>query len=86
MPADAHHKGVLIESAQTELDRAHRAAMNMDGAEMRRGLQVALTALQDAGEHSLAARVETALADLDNGALSEMALIIEGVRTDLAVI
>jgi hypothetical protein len=87
MSTEQHHQGALIETARTELDRAHRAAIAMEAAEVRRGLSLAETALNDAaagpdGElyRGLAARVAAAQADLAGGALAEMALIIEDVR------
>jgi hypothetical protein len=90
MSTEQHHQGALLETARLELDRAHRAAIVMEAAEVRRGLGLAQTALRDAAAEpegscydSLAARVTTALADLDGGDLIEMAKIIEDVRRDL---
>ena len=79
-----HHKGALIETARAELDRAHRGALELDGAEMRRGLTLALEALQQAGRTDAAAHVQTALSDLDTGALADMEAAIERMRTGLA--
>ena len=91
MSVEAHHRDALIETAQAELDRAHRAAVSLEAGEMRRGLSLATAALRDAsaidppdpGLGELAARVEKALADLDSGALAEMATLIEDVRKRL---
>ncbi len=90
MPSEGHHEDALVETAQLELDRAHRGAAAMDAGEMRRGLQLALTALQEAAKAdaggplgALAAKVAKALADLDGGSLTEMQSLIESVRTSL---
>ena len=91
MSVEAHHRGALVETAQAELDRAHRAAMTLEAGEVRRGLSLALTALRDASAlqppdpvlGELAATVQKALADLDSGALAEMAALIEDVRKRL---
>ncbi len=89
MTVEDHHQDALIETARLELDRAHRAALGMQAGEVRRGLELALAALQaaEAGESSptagLASRIGTALADLDRGSLVEMAQIIEAVRKEI---
>ncbi len=89
MSSEAHHEDALVETAQLELDRAHRGAVAMDAGEMRRGLQLALTALQEAAADAagplgaLASKVEQALAALDGGSLTEMESLIESVRTSL---
>ncbi len=85
MPSDQTHHAALIETARAELERTHRAACAMDAAEMRRGLELALTALQDAGDHAdLAAELGMALGDLDAGRLEHMERTIESVRKALA--
>ena len=48
MTAEDHHQDALIETARLELDRAHRAALGMQAGEVRRGLELALAALQAA--------------------------------------
>ena len=90
MSFEAHHQGALVETARLELDRAHRGAAAMDAGEMRRGLQLALAALQEAAAAdaagplgTLASKVEKALADLDGGSLTEMESLIESVRTSI---
>ncbi len=90
MSSEAYHGGALVETARLELDRAHRGAAAMDAGEMRRGLQLALTALQEAAAAdtagpmgALASKVAKALADLDSGSLTEMESLIESVRTSL---
>jgi hypothetical protein len=45
--AEAQHREALIETARLELGRAHRAALAMDAAEMRRGLELAIAALRE---------------------------------------
>ncbi len=89
MTVEDHHQDALIETARLELDRAHRAALAMEAGEVRRGLDLALAALQgasaDGGEMyaTLAGQISTALADLDSGSLAEMAHIIEAVRKEI---
>ena len=83
MPSDAFRLSTLVETARSELTRAHRAAVNMDAAEMRRGLELAHTALRDAEMHEFAAKVASALEQLEAGTLAEMERLIETVRTDL---
>ena len=86
MTVEDHHGEALIETARLELDRAHRAALGMEAGEVRRGLELGLTALREAAQAGnkgcgpLAQQIETALADLDKGSLMEMAKIIEEVR------
>ena len=72
----------MLETAKSELERAHRAALTMEAGEMRRALQIAVTALHDAGVGS-ASKLDQALADLDAGKLVEMESLIESVRTEL---
>ena len=94
MSNDEHHIGALLETVRAELDRAHRGALAMDASEIRRGLQIALTAIQDAiaqggAEPSqiltdASAKLTRALADLDGGALAEMDTLIEEVRAIMA--
>ena len=89
MTVEEHHQDALIETARLELDRAHRAALGMEAGEVRRGLELAVTALRSlaqAGEErygTMADRVGTALADLDKGSLMEMAAIVEAVRKEI---
>lgn len=95
MSTETEHGRALLETAQLELDRVHRAAIAADAGELRRGLDLALAALREAGSAGLGAdaegtisavraKLETALADLDGGALVEMELLIEDSRTRLA--
>ncbi len=72
----------LLETAKAELERAHRAALTMDGGEMRRALALAITALRDVGAESVA-KLEQALVDLDSGKLVEMESLVEAVRSEL---
>lgn len=85
MPSDETHRAALIETARAELDRAHRAALAMDAAGLRRGLELALAALDEHGaQHAAAAQIAAALADLDAGRLEHMEHTVEGVRKALA--
>ncbi len=95
MSVEAHHGRAQLEAAQLELDRVHRAAIAADAGEIRRGLALALTALREAGSAGLGpeadqvigtvrASLETARADLDGGALTEMEQLVETARTSLA--
>ena len=89
MTVDAHHQDALIETARLELDRAHRAALSMEAGEVRRGLELAHSALHEAGAEGaepygrLAGSLATALADLDAGSLAEMTKIIEAARKEI---
>lgn len=86
MSQEAHHQDALIETARSELDRAHRAALAMQAGEVRRGLELALIAVRSAAETEsgrfapLVAQLEVALADLDAGSLAAMEHTIEAVR------
>jgi len=97
MSTEAHHARALLETAQLELDRAHRAAITANAGEIRRGLALAIEALQSAGSASLGieaaqtidavrASLEEARAGLDGGALMEMEKLIEAARTNLATV
>ena len=87
MSNKGHHREALIETAHLELERAHRAAKAMSAGEIRRGLDIALGALRDAGpdalQQSCIQRLEQALASLDAGQLSAVGTLIEQVRKDL---
>lgn len=88
MPNEDHHQTSLIETARLELDRAHRAALAIEAGEVRRGLELALAALREAGQADgtlapYADQVAAALADLEAGKLAEMAHIIEAVRKEI---
>jgi hypothetical protein len=99
MTLETHHQATLIETAKLELDRAHRAALALDAGELRRGLQIARDSLQagaapvaGATEPSvpsadmllrLAASLNQALTDLEDGQLSETGNLIEAVRKEL---
>ncbi len=89
MSQDDHHQDALLETARLELDRAHRAAIALEAGEVRRGLELALTAFRSAGEADseryapLASQIETALTDLNAGSLADMERIIEAVRKEI---
>ncbi len=85
----------LVHDVQDALDRAHAAALAMDGAGLRRSLQAAASLLDTAvaqvegstaeaagptGLHEARAKVGTALQDLDAGKLAEMEPLLEEVR------
>ncbi len=95
MSVEAHHARALLEDAQLALDRVHRAAIAANAGELRRGLDLAVTALQEAGSAGLGteadqaigavrATLETARTDLNGGALVEMEKLIEAARASLA--
>jgi hypothetical protein len=97
MSVEAHHARALLETAQLELDRVHRAAIAANAGEIRRGLTLAIEALQSAGAAGLDAEadqtiatvrasLEAARSDLNGGALVEMEKLIEAARTNLAQI
>lgn len=77
--------------ARTALDRAHRAALSLEGGELRRALEEARDLLAagsqqpDVTEHVQAAadKVRRALADLDTGSLMEAERLVEQARLDL---
>ncbi len=97
MTSENHHFDALIATARLELDRAHRAALAVEAGEIRRGLELAITALRDAAAAPagpgvapspetagrLRATLQTALADLDRGSLSELGTLLEQARKDL---
>ena len=95
MSVETHHARALLEEAQSALDRVHRAALAANAGEIRRGLDLAVTALQGAGSAGLGAdadqtigtvraTLEAARTDLDGGALVEMEKLIEAARSSLA--
>lgn len=95
MSVEAHHARALLEEAQLALDRVHRAALAANAGELRRGLDLAVTALRKAGSTGLGpdadqaigdaqASLEEARADLDGGALVEMEKLVEAARSSLA--
>ena len=95
MSVEEHHGRALLEQAQLALDRVHRAALAANAGEIRRGLDLAVTALQEAGSAGLDADIgqaigtvratlEEARTDLDGGALVEMEKLIEAARSSLA--
>jgi len=76
-----------LEQARSALTRAHRAAMAMEGAELRRALEEARDALDGngaAGAKAASTKIARALADLDGGPLDEMERLLEQARADLA--
>ena len=97
MTADNHHFDALIATARLELDRAHRAVLAVEAGEIRRGLELAIAALRDAATAPagpdvapspetaghIGTTLQTALADLDRGLLSELGTLLEGARKDL---
>ena len=91
MSIEAHHHEALLQTARLELDRAHRGALAMDGGELRRGLELALAAL-DGMEGDVPPgvpgdtieKLRTALTDLEHGSLAEMDHLVEEVRAAIA--
>jgi len=93
MPEESLHHDALVETARQELDRAHRGVLAVDAAEIRRGLSLALTALQAAQSAGGAPdttmiadaqiKVQRAMSDLDAGALAELGNLVEAARTTL---
>lgn len=69
-------------AARLALDRAHDAALNANGAELRRSLEEA-HAILAVSRPPLASQLATALTDLDNGALAELETLLETVRSEL---
>ncbi len=72
--------------ARSALDRAHRAAIAMDGGELRRALEEAreiLGASDAAGVSAANVKIAQALAALDEGPLDEMERLLEQARADL---
>lgn len=97
MSGEPHHGRALLEEAQLALDRVHRAALAANAGELRRGLDLAVAALREAGSSGLGAAaeqeigtvqadLETARTDLDSGALVEMEKLIETARSRLATL
>ena len=97
MSIEEHHARALLEEAQLALDRVHRAAIAANAGELRRGLDLAVTALREAGSAGLGtdadqaigtvrATLEAARTDLDSGALVEMEKLIETARSSLATL
>lgn len=97
MSIEAHHGRAALEEAQLALDRVHRAALAANAGEIRRGLDLAITALRDAASAGLGAaadeaigavqaKLEAARTDLDAGALMEMEKLIETARSSLAAL
>ena len=97
MSIEAHHGRALIEEAQLALESVHRAALAADAGNLRRGLDMADSLLQqtaqsslgadaDAAVASVRADIATALADLESGALTAMEPLIEAARTKLAAV
>ena len=89
MSDDQHHRDALLETARSELERAHAAAVSMDAAELRRGLELAAVAIREMerapGEPmaGLSGRIDQALGELDRGELATMERHVEQVRTEL---
>jgi hypothetical protein len=90
MSIEAHHRAALIDTAGLELNRAHQAAVAMNAGEIRRALRIALSSLRSASGDDPSepisgwiSTLDRALTDLDGGALSEMATLIETVRRDI---
>ena len=74
------------DQARSALERAHRAAIAMNGGELRRALEEAREVLGNsdaAGAVTARAKVAQALADLDNGPLDVMERLLEQARGDL---
>jgi len=91
-PNQALHAGVLLETARSELEAAHRAALAADAGGLRRGIELALTALAqlDPGASdgpdiaSVQASLQAAQTDLEAGQLVEMEKLLEEARAALA--
>ena len=87
MSDEGYHRHALIETVQLELDRAHQAAKSMSAGDIRRGLDIAIVSLREAGSdaqlESCRARLEQAVASLDAGRLSEVGALIEQVRKEV---
>lgn len=82
------------EAAESAIERAHEAALDMRGAELRQGLEDTLSALADAEPlapdpaiaarlRGVAERVRQALGDLDEGRLAELGALVENARKEL---
>ena len=82
------------EAAQSAIERAHEAALEMRGAELRQGLEDALSALADAEplapDPAVAARlrgvaelVRRSLDDFEKGRLAELGNLVEDARKEL---
>jgi len=82
------------EAARSAIERAHEAALEMRGAELRQGLEDALSALADAGplapDPAAAAQVREvaellrrAIDDLEKERLAELGNLVEEVRKQL---
>ncbi len=96
MTAD-HHFDTLLATARLELDRAHRAALALEAGDIRRGLELSIAALAEAAATPaepeltpspetagrIRASLQTALADLDRGSLSELGTLLEQARKAL---
>ena len=94
MTVEIHHQASLIEAAQLELERAHRAALALDAGEIRRGVQLALDAVREAAEagvtappaetlQRLSGMLDRALVDLQEGRLAELGALLEAARKEL---
>lgn len=97
MSVEAHHGRAALEEAQLALDRVHRAALAANAGELRRGLDLAITALREAESAGLGApadqvigtvqaKLEAARTDLNGGALVEMEKLVETARSSLATL
>lgn len=90
MAQDGHHHDALMETARAELQRAHAAAVSMNAAELRRGLELALDAVRQAAAlpgalpSGAVDGLQRALAELDGGKLAEMEQRLEQVRAELS--
>ncbi len=95
MSIEAHHGRALLETAQLELDRAHRAAVAANAGEIRRGLDLALAALRETESAGLGAEMDQTIGmvrdnltaarlNLDSGSLVAMEQLIETARNSLA--
>ena len=82
------------EAARSAMERAHEAALEMRGAELRQGLEDALSALGDAGPlapdlaaaaqlREVAELVRRALDDFAKERLAELGNLVEKARKEL---
>lgn len=82
------------EAAESAIERAHEAARDMRGAELRQGLEDALSALADAEPRApdpktaerlqrVGETIRQALLDFDRGKLAELGILLENARKKL---
>jgi hypothetical protein len=93
MPDIDAYKG-FRQAAESAIERAHYAAQEMSGTELRQGLEDSLSALADAELlapdpgtavqlRAVADLVRRALGDFEKGMLAELGALVEEVRRQL---